>query len=148
MTSIRRGAWVVALLLAAVRGAPAQRNPQLNATLERVGDNEGDSLVAYRVAISMDKGWHIGAPKPGVTGLPTEILWRLPDGWTVVHERWPAPQRERVGRDTAFTYSGSLTVLAHMKQMGKSRRPIRALLTYGICREVCVPGRVLLTSDR
>ena len=129
--------------------AAREQRPHLDATIERVAGTASDTSLSLRIAITTSPGWHIGARRPGAVGEPTHLSWRLPLGWRLVDERWPAPQQERTGRDTALTYSGSLGVDASLAmERTAGRAPIQVVLSYVICREVCIPGRVTLTYDR
>lgn len=138
----------IALLSAAVNVMPQAQRPNLVATIERVRDAATDSSMSLRIAITMSPGWHIGATTPGAVGVPTRLSWRLPPGWHLIDESWPTPNHEIVGRDTAFTYSGSLVVVASAARERTARRAsIQVVLSYVICREICIPGRVTLTYD-
>jgi thiol:disulfide interchange protein DsbD len=109
----------------------------------------GDSAIDVRVAVTITDGWHIGARTPGVVGIPTRLEWQLPKGWSVVSEVWPRPEAALVGRDSAFTYSGSLTIRASLVgPRAVSRESVQAVLSYGICREMCIPGQVTLRLAR
>jgi DsbC/DsbD-like thiol-disulfide interchange protein len=122
-----------------------QTLPELSATIRRVA-TRGDSLVQFRIAIKFSPGWHIGAGKPGAVGLPTTLDWRLPAGSRVVEERWPSPTRHFVAHDTALVYDGPLTVDVWLSwAKGMAPGPVEAVLSYGICRDVCIPGRRKLT---
>lgn len=138
----------IAVLSATINGALHAQRPSLVATIERVRDTETDSSMSLRIGITMSAGWHIGATTIGAVGVPTRLSWRLPTGWHLVSERWPTPNSESVGRDSAFTYNGSLVVVASVaRERGAHRAPIQVVLSYVICREVCIPGRMTLTYD-
>ena len=96
----------------------------------------------------MTPGWHIGAKKPGVTGVPTELRWRLPAGWRVLESHWPAPTPAVAGRDTVFEYRGPFAIETTLVSDGPRRSgQIEAVMSYGICREVCMPGRLTLAYE-
>jgi DsbC/DsbD-like thiol-disulfide interchange protein len=135
---------LVAAVALAVSTPGSAQQPEFRATLEQVRGAETDSSISLRVAIRVTPGWHIGAPRPGAIGVPTTLDWQLPRGWTLISENWPAPRREAIGRDSAFTYSGSLNVEAAMRK-GEGRGPIEVDLSYGICsKDLCIPGRKTL----
>lgn len=139
----------VLVLSAAADSAARQQRPHLDATIDRVAGTATDTSLSLRIAITMSPGWHIGARRPGAVGEPTHLAWRLPPGWRLVDEHWPAPLQETTGRDTSFTYIGSLGVDASLaKARTVGRAPIQVVLSYVICREVCIPGRVTLTYTR
>jgi len=145
------GAGSVALLIAllAARSAAAQPRPTVSGTLERIHGARGDSAIDVRVALTMSDGWHIGARTPGVVGVPTKLEWHLPKGWSVANEVWPRPEGALIGRDSAFTYAGSLTI--HASLIGPkagAREQVEAVLSYAICRDMCIPGQITLRLAR
>jgi DsbC/DsbD-like thiol-disulfide interchange protein len=135
------------LLLAAAEPTAIAQKPELTATLSRVGKGGADSAMLFRVVMRVTEGWHIGAPTPGARGLPTDLTWRLPQGWRLIREQWPTPKQEMVGRDSVFTYRDTVVVEASIAgQAGTRRDPIRVILSYGICsNDLCIPGRKTLT---
>ena len=146
--TVVRAAFIIGLLGAGTKGV-AQPRPKVSGSLERVRGTRADSVIDVRVAITMTDGWHIGARRPGVVGIPTTLEWQLPKGWSVISEVWPAPQSAPIGRDSAFTYSGSLSIRASLAgPRAGARGPVQAVLSYGICREMCIPGQVTLTLAR
>jgi len=147
--AVRGGRTALFIGLLAARSAAAQPRPSLSGSLERIRGARGDSAIDVRVAVSITDGWHIGARTPGVVGIPTRLEWQLPKGWSVVSEAWPRPEAALVGRDSAFTYSGSLTIRASLVgPRAALREPVQAVLSYGICREMCIPGQVTLRLAR
>jgi DsbC/DsbD-like thiol-disulfide interchange protein len=144
--SSARSAIVAILLMAAVSGTAAAQRGALNATLTGRRTSLASDTVALRIALQMTPGWHIGAAKPGKFGVPTVLTWGLPAGWRVLAERWAAPTRSVVGRDTVFEYRGPFTIDATLvTQGGKRSGPVEAVVAYGICRDVCMPGQLTLT---
>jgi thiol:disulfide interchange protein DsbD len=149
-----RGALTPVALLIALGigqfGGDSQPLPKVSGSLVRVrGSTRGDSAIEVRVDVAMTEGWHIGARQPGKVGIPTKLEWQLPKGWSVTSEDWPAPKAAPVGRDSAFTYTGPFSI--HAILVGPKttvKEPIQAVLSYGICREMCIPGEVTLRLSR
>jgi thiol:disulfide interchange protein DsbD len=146
--SFARGAWVTAILMSAIASRSDAQRGVLTAALTGPSTTATSDTLTLRIAVQMTPGWHIGAVRPGVTGVPTTLSWRLPAGWRVVASRWPAPASAVVGRDTVFEYRGPFTIETTLVRAG-SRAPgtAQATLSYGICKDVCMPGRVTLTYD-
>lgn len=49
----------------------------------------GDELNVA-IELSIDSGWHVNSDQPGDEfSLPTEVVWRLPDGWTAPVTQFP-----------------------------------------------------------
>ena len=146
MRSLARNAGAAVLLVAALSGRAAAQRGMLNATLTGRRTSPSSDTVALRIAVQMTPGWHIGAAKPGKFGVPTVLTWGLPAGWRVLAERWAAPTRSVVGRDTVFEYRGPFTIDATLvTQGGKRSGPVEAVVAYGICRDVCMPGQLTVT---
>jgi thiol:disulfide interchange protein DsbD len=99
------------------------------------------------IATTITPGWHIGAQQPGVVGIPTKISWRLPEGWQLAAVEWPPPTRVLAGRDTLFEYRGSLALEAKLVPSRQQRTgTIQATIAYGICKDVCIPGWLTLST--
>ena len=146
--SFTRGAGAALLLVAAVSGRAAAQRGSLTATLSGHRTTPTSDTLALRIAVQMTPGWHIGAAQPGAIGVPTELTWRLPAGWRVLASRWPAPTSAVVGRDTVFEYRGPFAIEATLVTDGPQHSgPIQVVVSYGICRDVCLPGRLTLTYD-
>jgi DsbC/DsbD-like thiol-disulfide interchange protein len=136
------------LLVAAVSTRAAAQRGSLSATITGHRMTPASDTLALRIAVQMTPGWHIGAEKPGVSGVPTALTWRLSVGWRVLRSQWPAPTPALVGRDTAFEYRGPFAIATALVTSGPRRSgPIEAVLSYGICREVCMPGQLTLAYE-
>jgi DsbC/DsbD-like thiol-disulfide interchange protein len=128
--------------------AVAQQRGTLTALLDGRRTSPASDTVALRVAVLMTQGWHIGAEEPGKYAVPTELTWKLPEGWRIVGSRWPTPTRRVIGRDTTFEYGGQFAIATTLVTSAPNRSGrVEALLTYGICKNVCLPGRQKLTFD-
>lgn len=123
--------------------AQAQGTRYVRAKLERLKGGS-DTVMDVRIKVWIETGWHIGAPKPGRFGLPSHLDWQLPNGWRVIDERWPRPMLQVAGRDTSCVYKDSVIVSAVVAKARGVTGSIAALLTYGVCRDVCIPGRILI----
>jgi len=138
---------MVLLLAAASTTAAAQRG-SLSATMVAHRTSPTSDTVTLHIAVRMTPGWHIGAARPGVIGVPTELTWRLPAEWRLISSQWPLPTPAVVGRDTVFEYGAPFALDTKLVTEGPHRSgPVQAVIAYGICREVCIPGRLTLTYD-
>jgi len=108
----------------------------------------GQAPRRLSVRLNVRQGWHIGARQAGRGSLPTRIAWELPSGWTVASERWPQPSRLAVAGDTLAAFSGAVSIEAVLVRSPSAKvGPIRAVVTFGACRDMCVPGRLALALD-
>lgn len=140
-----RNVLAVVLLLTAVSATAAAQRGSLSATISARRTSPTNDTVTLHIAVRMTPGWHIGAAQPGTIGVPTELTWRLPVGWRLVSSQWPLPVSAVVGRDTVFEYRAPFAVDTKLVTEGPHRSgPVQAVIAYGICREVCVPGRLTL----
>ena len=147
LRSSYRSACFVALLLVGVSRQIAAQRGTLTATFRgQLKRPSGDTLVV-QMAVGMTPGWHIGAEHPGMVGVPTALSWRLPSGWRVLSSRWPAPKAVILGRDTVFQYDRPFIIESFLSRSGSSSGRIQAIVSYGICREVCIPGRLAVTYE-
>src|SRR5438046_10750530 len=56
-------------------------------------------------------GWHTYWRNPGDSGLPTEIAWELPAGFSAGEAAWPTPERFVVGAIGNYGYQGAADLL-------------------------------------
>lgn len=104
--------------------------------------------MRVRVSLDVQEGWHIGGERTGRFGLPTRIAWQLADGWSVAGERWSDATPLVVAGDTIQALTGTVVIDAVLAHPPSSRPGlVRAVITYGACRDMCVPGRLTLALD-
>lgn len=92
--------------------------------------------------------WHIYWINPGESGLPTEVEFEVPEGFTVGDVRFPGPTRfESPGAIVSYGYEDltlvSVPVVAPDKlPAGKSLRFV-ARSSWLACREACIQGKAV-----
>jgi DsbC/DsbD-like thiol-disulfide interchange protein len=146
LSMLMRSAGAAMFLVAALGGSAAAQRASLKATIAGRRTTPASDTLTLLITARMTPGWKVGAAKPGKSGVPTELRWRLPDGWRVLASRWTPPTPAVVGRDTVFEYHGPFAIETRLVTGGARRSgPVRALISYGICRDVCIPGRLTLT---
>ena len=72
--------------------------------------------------LTVAPGWHIYWKNPGDSGLPTELDWSLPPGFSAGAIEWPVPERFSVGPIANYGYTGSADLLAPLDRPGGARR--------------------------
>ena len=148
MRSFMRAAGMAALLVTAISGRAIAQRGSLTATLTGGRTTPASDTVALRIAVRMTPGWHVGAEQPGQSGVPTRLTWQLPAGWRVVATRWSPPTSSLVGRDTVFEYRRPFAIETKVVTEGRRRSgTVEALVTYGLCKDVCMPGRLTLKHE-
>ena len=118
--------------------------------------SEGEALVPGRTAtlglhMVMKPGWHVYWRNPGDSGLPPEMAWRLPQGFSVGPVDWPVPERIPVQTLMNFGYEGAVTLLVPLTvpagaAPGETVR-LSGTLSYLVCEEICIPGSAELSLD-
>ncbi|MEE7440692.1 protein-disulfide reductase DsbD domain-containing protein [Methylobacterium oryzae] len=146
---IRRLALLILALAASLSAAAAQgfRTP---ADLVRASLVAEPAAVAgaqpFTLAVRMQvkPGWHVYWRNPGDSGLPPEVTWTLPAGFSAGAIRWPAPERIPIATLMNYGYEGEVTLLVPVTPPPSldPADPVRiqAKLTYLVCETECVPG--------
>lgn len=96
------------------------------------------------VDFDLQPDWHIYYKDPGQTGMPTQIEWTLPKGFTATAISWPPPQTYKESGIVTYGYSKKVrlaTTVTPAKQLvpGESVR-INARASWLACKHSCVPG--------
>lgn len=147
---------VAGLLLTSALLAPAllpaqtrARTAQVEVTLlpeTRSVRPDAPFRVAIRFAIA--PGWHVYWTNPGESGLPTSVRWELPRGFRAGASRWTHPERLEVYSSVVHAYRGEAVVITEIHPPPKAaggRAELRAHVTWGVCREVCIPQEARLS---
>lgn len=104
------------------------------------------------VLFEMREGWHIYWKHPGDAGLPTEIGFRLPEGFQAGELRWPVPVTFRQPGDiVGYGYEGSVllwtTASAPRALKTGSAVKLAANASWLSCKDQCVRGRAKLALE-
>jgi suppressor for copper-sensitivity B len=104
--------------------------------------------VSLGLQVRLDPGWKIYWRSPGDAGIPPRFDWTGSGNLAAAEVRWPVPHRFSLyGLDT-FGYKDAV-VLPIAARLAKPGAPLtlRLKLSYGICREVCIPYDADLALD-
>ncbi|MGQ0682166.1 protein-disulfide reductase DsbD family protein [Bradyrhizobium sp.] len=96
------------------------------------------------IKLSMKEHWHTYWRNPGDSGEPTQVTWKLPQGFAAGELQWPAPSLIRVGPVASFGYEDS-TILLSRVTPPRDARPgttvdLAADVAYLVCEKICIPG--------
>ena len=96
------------------------------------------------IKLSMKEHWHTYWRNPGDSGEPTQVTWKLPQGFAAGDLQWPAPSLIRVGPSAGFGYEGEAILLARVTPP-RDVRPgttvnLAADVGYVVCEKICIPG--------
>lgn len=104
------------------------------------------------VLLDVDPRWHVYWKNPGDSGLPTSVVFSLPEGFTVSGLYWPVPEIFKgAGGSTDYGYEDSLLLSARVTPPADIKPGSVAVITARVswvsCRDICIPGRADLTLD-
>src|SRR4051812_4340561 len=107
---------------------------------------------AVELAIHMrtNPGWHGYWLNPGDAGLPMDVEWQLPDGFSAGPLRYPVPTRLTIADLMNYVYERDYAVLVRLKVPPDAKRtvPIRAAARWLACTDsICVPEQGEISLD-
>jgi thiol:disulfide interchange protein/DsbC/DsbD-like thiol-disulfide interchange protein len=135
-------------LLVPLTAAPATAAPVNSghieselATRDSVVAPGSTTYIAVRQKIT--PGWHTYWRNAGDAGQPTSVKWTLPAGWSAGEFVWAAPRKEVTGPLTDFGYEDEVLLPVPIKVPANARTgsviPIKAKVSYLVCKDICVP---------
>ena len=97
------------------------------------------------VLMKMDKGWHTYWKYAGESGLPTNIEWKLPEGFSFGNIQWPLPNKYNESGDVlTYGYADENMLLIEITPPNNitagSTVSLRADVSWLECEKLCVPG--------
>ncbi len=137
---------LLALLLAPALAEARGIEPELVAE----GPAPPGGEVELAIHMHPARGWHGYWLNPGDAGLPMDVKWQLPAGFSVGPLRYPVPTRLNIAGLMNYVYERDYAVLVRLKVPANARGnvPIRAEAHWLACTDkVCVPEQGELTLD-
>ena len=139
------------LLLFALLIAPAVLQARgIEPELVAEGPAPAGGDVELAIHMRTNPGWHGYWLNPGDAGLPMDVKWQLPPGYSVGPLRYPVPSRLTVAGIMNYVYEKDYAVLVRLKvPAGASGTvPIRAEAHWLACTDkICVPEQGELALD-
>jgi DsbC/DsbD-like thiol-disulfide interchange protein/cytochrome c biogenesis protein CcdA len=135
---LRRFLFFIVLLLAPAIAQARGIEPELVA--EGPAPAGGD--VELAIQMRTNPGWHGYWLNPGDAGLPMDVKWQLPRGYSVGPLRYPVPSRLTVAGIMNYVYEKDYAVLVRLKVpiAASGTVPIRAEAHWLACTDrICVP---------
>src|SRR3982751_5130133 len=120
--------------------------PQLVAEGPAPAGKEVELAIHMRPA----KGWHGYWQNPGDAGLPMDVQWQLPKGYSAGPLRYPVPTRLMVAGLMNYVFERDYAVLVRLKLPPDARGvvPVRASAHWLACTDkICVPEQGELALD-
>src|SRR5438067_6170502 len=101
--------------------------------------------------LHMVPNWHTYWRFPGDAGIPTEIKWKLPDGWKAGEIQWPIPLKlNEPGDIQIYGYHDEVLLLQEITppaSLKESTVQLAAETTWLVCEKICIPGGANLKLD-
>jgi thiol:disulfide interchange protein len=100
--------------------------------------------VELAILMHTRPGWHGYWRNPGDAGLPMDVQWQLPKGFSIGPLRYPVPTRLTIGGLMNYVYERDYAVLVRLKAPPgvTGQQPIRASARWLACTEkICVPEK-------
>jgi thiol:disulfide interchange protein len=99
--------------------------------------------------LRMEPDWHVYWRNPGDSGLPTDIQWELPQGFTAGRIAWPIPEKIETQGLVSYGYSGEIYLPVQIVPpaslpLGRTVT-LRARASWLACRIECIPGSAMLS---
>ncbi|MFN2622499.1 MAG: protein-disulfide reductase DsbD family protein [Chthoniobacterales bacterium] len=95
--------------------------------------------------------WHTYWKFPGDAGIPTEINWKLPDGWKVGEIQWPIPLKlDEPGDIQIYGYHDEVLLLQEITppaSLSGNTVQLAAEASWLVCEKICIPGSANLKMD-
>ena len=141
--------WILICLALLASTVPAQARgiePQLVAEGPAPAGGEVELAIHMRPA----PGWHGYWVNPGDAGLPMDVQWHLPGGFSVGPLRYPVPTRLEIANLMNYVYEHDYAVLARLEVPAGAHGtiPIRADARWLACTDkICVPEKGQLSLD-
>ncbi|NUS99686.1 MAG: thiol:disulfide interchange protein [Sphingomonas sp.] len=106
--------------------------------------------VDLAIVMHTNPGWHGYWLNPGDAGLPMDVQWQLPKGFSVGPLRYPVPTRLTVAGIMNYVYEKDYAILVRLEVPNDASGtvPIRASARWLACTDkVCVPERGQFALD-
>ncbi len=148
MASLRCGALFLLLVAVCPQPASSQKfDGRELVTAQLVAETAtvvpGQSFTAG-LLLKMVPGWHTYWQFPGDAGIPTEIKWKLPDGWKAGPIQWPVPLKlNEPGEIQIYGYHDDVLLMVQLTPPSKiaaSSVHLAATADWLVCEKICIPG--------
>src|SRR2546423_5650470 len=99
----------------------------------------------------MVPNWHTYWKFPGDAGIPTEIKWKLPEGWKAGEIQWPIPLKlDEPGDIQIYGYHEEVLLMREITppaSLKDSSVQLPAEANWLVCENICIPGSASLKLD-
>lgn len=117
--------------------------------------SENRSIAAGRkftvaLKIHHHEKFHTYWKNPGIAGMPTEIRWQLPEGFTAGEIQWPYPEKSMMAVHPVHGYERDVMLLVDITppaEIPAAKVALKAKATWMACADGCYPGKVALDLE-
>jgi DsbC/DsbD-like thiol-disulfide interchange protein len=108
---------------------------------------------SFRVGlfIQHDKGWHTYWRQPGIVGVPTSIVWKLPAGFKAGALEYPEPESTKMFQIKAQGYERDVLLQTKIQAPAKLKSGEKIMLkgkaSWMCCGNTCHPGTMELSLE-
>jgi|GEM_PF-564253 len=101
----------------------------------------------------IEPGWYLYWLNPGEAGLPPQVEWKLPQGFSLTNLEFPSPEKFLSSGYVVYGYKKELLILANFSTPEAFSFPareatfIQAKLNWMVCQESCLIGQKQLELD-
>src|SRR2546423_146656 len=110
----------------------------------------GKSFTAG-LLLHMVPNWHTYWKFPGDAGIPTEIKWKLPEGWKIGEIQWPIPLKlNEPGDIQIYGYHDEVLLMQEITppaSLKDANVQLAAEASWLVCEKICIPGSAKLKLD-
>lgn len=99
------------------------------------------------IKFEIQPDWYLYWKNPGDSGLPIEVEWVLPAGWTADELRHPIPQKMAYENVVSYGYKKEVVLLTTITPNGLTRGTMKAKLDWLVCEKSCVRGKAEVKLD-
>jgi thiol:disulfide interchange protein DsbD len=145
MCSCRVAVFVCLASLAPLVTAQADDHPAKVELLANVASIKPGQPFTIGIRVTMQPHWHVYWLNPGDSGMPPQVTWKLPEGFTVAELQFPVPKKfEQPGDMVGYGYEEEVLLTANVTPPKDLKQgttvPIAADLSWMVCKEVCLLG--------
>jgi len=145
---------VIALVFAAAWPARAEPFRTERVELELVRQTRAvqpGSVATVALRVKLAPGWHTYWRNAGDAGLPAELRWSLPPGWSLQGQVWPLPGRMPEGPLMTYGWENEVYLPFRFRVPASARAGetvrLSADATVLVCKDICVPENATLALD-
>lgn len=142
------GRWVLVLaLLVGLPGVGETLAAERKVTVELIAPVTSIRPgVAFTVGLkqTIAPRWHTYWKNPGDSGEPTQINWKLPEGFEASDITWPLPSALPIGPLMNHGYSGEVVLpvtITPPTTIKDDRIELKATADWLVCKDICIPER-------